>query len=50
MDTYVPKVPLGEVMRAVGVGIIEESNSAAFEVGDLVSGITGFQKYWQVRI
>jgi NADPH-dependent curcumin reductase CurA len=45
MDTYVPKVPLGEVMRALGVGQVVETRDPGFKVGELVSGIIGWQDY-----
>lgn len=35
-------------MRAVGMGVVEESNSDDFNKGDQVMGLVGFQKYWQV--
>lgn len=35
-DQYLPPVGLGEVMRGGTVGIVEESRSARFAVGDLV--------------
>ncbi len=44
-DTYVPKVPLGDVMRALGVGQVVESRNSAFKVGDLVTGLVGWQDY-----
>lgn len=44
-DTYVPKIPLGEVMRAGSVGQIVESHKQGFEAGDLVQGAFGWQDY-----
>jgi NADPH-dependent curcumin reductase CurA len=45
MDTYVPKIPLGEVMRASAVGEIVESRKTGFDPGDLVLGLFGWQDY-----
>jgi NADPH-dependent curcumin reductase len=44
-DSYVPKIPLGEVMRAVGVGQVIKSRLADFKPGDLVQGWWGWQDY-----
>lgn len=43
--SYVPPVPVGEVMRAYAAGIVEVSNNADFKPGDAVSGIFGVQQY-----
>ena len=45
VDTYVPKVPLGEVMRAFGIGEVVESRNSGFRVGDLLAGLIGWQDY-----
>ena len=45
VDTYTTKVPLGEVMRAIGVGQVVESRNTGFKVGELVSGFIGWQDY-----
>lgn len=44
-DTYLPKVPLGEVMRGIGIGVVEDSRHPEFQEGDLVQGLTGWQEY-----
>ena len=44
-DSYVPMVPLGEVMRAMAVGQVIESRNADFKPGDLVQGGFGWQDY-----
>jgi NADPH-dependent curcumin reductase CurA len=44
-DTYVPKIPLGEVMRAASVGQVLESRLPEFEPGELVQGAFGWQDY-----
>jgi hypothetical protein len=43
--SYIEPVGIGEVMRAGGVGRVIASNTAAFEVGDHVSGSLGVQQY-----
>ncbi|MEP3048517.1 MAG: NADP-dependent oxidoreductase [Roseibium sp.] len=47
-DSYLPPVPLGDTMRSLGVGIVEESKSDAFNAGDWVSGMTGWTEYVDV--
>jgi NADPH-dependent curcumin reductase CurA len=44
-DTYLPAVKIGEVVRSIGAGRIEASNSPGFAVGDIVSGLVGWQDY-----
>ena len=44
-DTYVPKVPLGEVMRAGSVAQVVESRKDGIEAGDIVQGAFGWQDY-----
>lgn len=44
-DTYIPMVPLGEVMRAAGVGQVIESRHPDFKPADLVLGALGWQDY-----
>ena len=44
-DSYLPAIPLGEVMRGGAIGIVEESQNPAFAVGDYVSGFFGWQTY-----
>ncbi|MGA7080399.1 MAG: NADP-dependent oxidoreductase [Terriglobales bacterium] len=43
--SYMPPVGIGEVMRALGVGIVTASRNPHFEVGDHVSGVFGVQEY-----
>ena len=45
--TYLPPVPLGGVMRGLGLGIVEESRLAGFREGQLVQGLLGWQSYYQ---
>jgi NADPH-dependent curcumin reductase CurA len=43
--SYVAPVGIGDVMRALAVGRVAESNHADFAVGDHVSGVLGVQEY-----
>src|SRR5438034_80890 len=43
--TYLPPVAIGEVMRAVGLGRVVESNHPAYPVGQLVVGLLGWQEW-----
>ena len=45
IDTYMPKLPLGEVMAAGTAGEVVESRHPDFSAGDLVSGVYGWQDY-----
>ena len=45
MDTYLPAVKLGDVMRGGSIGVVEESRNPNFNVGDHVSGLLGWQEY-----
>lgn len=44
-DTYMPAIAIGEVVRSGGVGRVVASKSPRYAVGDLVSGLTGWQDY-----
>ena len=44
-DNYMPPVAIGEVMRGMAVSEVMESNLEGFAVGDLVSGMTGWQEW-----
>ncbi|WP_437336798.1 NADP-dependent oxidoreductase [Sorangium sp. So ce394] len=44
-DSYMPAVPIGDVVRAGGVGKVVRSNSPDFAPGDLVQGLLGWQDY-----
>jgi NADPH-dependent curcumin reductase CurA len=44
-DSYLPALPLGEVMRGGGMGVVEESRNPGFSAGDLVQGLFGWQEY-----
>ena len=45
MDTYVPAVPLGAVMRAVAVSQVVNSRKSGLTAGDLVQGMAGWEDY-----
>jgi NADPH-dependent curcumin reductase CurA len=44
---YLPPIVLGDVVRALGTGVIEESKHPGFAVGDAVSMYSGWQTYVQ---
>ncbi|MBW4668736.1 MAG: NADP-dependent oxidoreductase [Cyanomargarita calcarea GSE-NOS-MK-12-04C] len=44
-EQYMPPVKLGEVMRGITVGVVEESKNQNFKKGDFVSGMLGWQDY-----
>ncbi|MBM4361548.1 MAG: NADP-dependent oxidoreductase [Deltaproteobacteria bacterium] len=44
-DTYLPAVPVGDVVRSVGLGVVTASRSAAYSVGDHVIGLLGWQEH-----
>ena len=43
--SYTPPVGIGELMRALGVGIVTASRNPRFSAGDHVSGLFGVQEY-----
>ncbi len=44
-DSYLSAVPLGDVMRGIGIGVVEESRDVAFGPGDVVQGMFMWQLY-----
>lgn len=48
-DTYLPAVKIGEVMRSGGAGRVVASRNPAYAVGDLVTGMLGWQDYALVQ-
>ncbi|KAK0339134.1 hypothetical protein LTR94_035836, partial [Friedmanniomyces endolithicus] len=40
-EGYLPPVGLGEVMRGLTLGVVEESRSERFATGDIVSPLSG---------
>ncbi|MBZ0218591.1 MAG: NADP-dependent oxidoreductase [Fimbriimonadaceae bacterium] len=47
--SYVPPVPLGDVMRAITAGVVEESRAPQFAPGDTVTGLFGAQTHATVK-
>jgi NADPH-dependent curcumin reductase CurA len=47
-DSYLPAIPIGDVVRAAGMGEVVESRHADYNAGDLVMGMPGWQDYWTV--
>ena len=45
VDSYLPAVGIGEVMRAFGFAEVVESRSKEFKKGDKVVGLAGLQEY-----
>jgi NADPH-dependent curcumin reductase CurA len=45
VKSYIPPVAIGEVMRGVTIGVVEQSHHADFQAGDIVQGILGWQEY-----
>jgi NADPH-dependent curcumin reductase CurA len=46
VDSYMPMLPLGSVMRGGTLGVVEVSRNAAYAVGDIVQGMGGWQEYY----
>ncbi len=46
VDSYLPMLPLGSVMRGVALGVVEDSKHSGFETGDIVQGLSGWQEYY----
>ena len=47
--SYFPPVAIGEVVRCPGAGVVVETRCDAYEVGDLVTSLPGWQQYSVVR-
>jgi NADPH-dependent curcumin reductase CurA len=45
VKSYIPPVAIGEVMRGITIGVVEESHHTDFQAGDIVQGILGWQEY-----
>ena len=45
VKSYLPPVALGDVMRGVGIGVVDASNDPSLSVGTLVQGMLGWQLY-----
>jgi len=46
-DSYLPRLPLGAVMRGIGIGTVEQSNNPKYSAGDTVQGMLCWQKFFQ---
>ncbi len=46
VDSYMPMLPLGSVMRGITVGVVEASRHRGYSAGDLVQGLGGWQAYY----
>ena len=44
-DSYLPSLPLGNVMRGGGIGVVEESRNSGFAKDYIVQGLLGWQQY-----
>ena len=42
---YLPPIGIGEVVRSGGGGVVVESRSERYKVGDVVTGMVGWQEY-----
>jgi NADPH-dependent curcumin reductase CurA len=42
---YLPPIGIGDVIRSGGSGVVVESNSERYHVGDVVLGVTGWQEW-----
>ena len=45
VESYIPPVAIGEVMRGITIGLVEQSHHAGFQAGDIVQGMLGWQEY-----
>lgn len=45
-DSYLPAVPLGGPMHGLVLGVVDQSNSPKFQVGDIVSGLGRWADYF----
>ncbi|TXS95273.1 NADP-dependent oxidoreductase [Parahaliea maris] len=44
-DSYLPPVKIGEVMRGIGIGVVEASRHSKFKPGDFVQGLLNWQTH-----
>lgn len=49
-ETYMPKLEIGDVMRGIGIGIVEESRHPGFPPGAYVAGLIGWQEYLTTEV
>lgn len=45
VKSYMPPVALGEVMRGIALGVVEQSRHPKFKTGELVQGLLGWQTH-----
>ena len=45
LDSYLPAIKIGEVVRSIGVGRVLRSNAAGYSEGDVVQGLLGWQTH-----
>lgn len=45
VKSYMPPVALGEVMRGIALGVVEQSRHPKFKAGELVQGLLGWQTH-----
>jgi NADPH-dependent curcumin reductase CurA len=48
-NNYMPRIEVGETMRAFSAGVVTESRNPAYAVGDQVMGVFGWQDYAAVK-
>lgn len=46
VDSYMPMLPLGSVMRGGTLGVVAASRNTKFAAGDIVQGMGGWQEYY----
>ncbi|MFW9996255.1 MAG: NADP-dependent oxidoreductase [Candidatus Odinarchaeota archaeon] len=46
VPSYIKPVEIGDVMRGIALGVVEESNNPKFARGALVTGLFGWQDYY----
>jgi NADPH-dependent curcumin reductase CurA len=46
IDSYLPMLPLGAIMRGITLGVIEVSRNSGYASGDSVLGLGGWQEYY----
>jgi NADPH-dependent curcumin reductase len=49
LETYLPAMKLGEVMRGIALGVVIDSRDARIAVGDCVTGLFGWQHFVVVK-
>jgi NADPH-dependent curcumin reductase CurA len=42
---YLPPIGIGDVIRSAGSGVVVESRSDSYQVGDIVTGVPGWQEW-----